>query len=139
MNGNGQQMALADAYFDPSGNGGLGAWSRPDAWSISAELDHHFTPEFTASLEGSVGGITWTNTSIYSTVSNSTSWLIGGIAHWDPVKNLDFEFELLYQSTSTSRPNGFVPGTGLAGDPRNVNWEGSSNGAAARFEVTRSW
>ena len=37
------------------------------------------------------------------TVSNSTTWLIGGVAHWDPVKNLDFEFELLYQSTTTRR------------------------------------
>ncbi len=135
VNGNGQQMALSDAYFDPAANGGLGAWSTPTAWSISAELDHHFTPEFTASLEGSVGGINWSSTSAYSLIYNSTTWLIGGVAHWDPVKNLDFEFELLYQSSSSSRPNGFVYVPGVS----NANWEGGSTGAAARFEITRSW
>ena len=36
-----------------------------------------------------------------SVVSNSQSWLAGVVAHWDPVKNLDFEFELLYQDTTT--------------------------------------
>ena len=54
VNGNGQQLALADTYFDPNGNGGLGSWSTPTAWSISAEFDHHFNEQFTASLEGFV-------------------------------------------------------------------------------------
>ena len=136
VNGNGQKMALADAYFDPNGNGGFGAWSTPTAWSISAELDHHFTPEFTGSLEGSVGGVNWSSTSALSTVYNGTSWLIGGVAHWDPVKNLDFEFELLYQSTHNSQPNGFVAGDGVTS---NATWQGNASGAAARFEITRSW
>ena len=65
-------------------------------------------------------------------VSNSNSWLAGVVAHWDPVKNLDFEFELLYQDTKTDQPNGFIPAT----KPRLAE---SRDGFAARFEVTRSW
>ena len=64
-------------------------------------------------------------------MSNATTWLVGGVAHYDPVKNLDFELELLYQNAQTDRPNSFA--TAGAG------YNGSASGAAARFEVTRSW
>jgi hypothetical protein len=66
-------------------------------------------------------------------VSNSYSWLGGVVAHWDPVKNLDFEFELLYQYANTQQPNGFIPGA------TNPTWVRVGDGFAARFEVTRSW
>ena len=92
VNGNGLQMAVADIYAF-----GGGAWQNPDAWSVSALFDHHFTPEFVGHIEGSVGGIDWNNTTPMSMVSNSTIWLIGGVLNYDPVKNLDFEFEVFYQ------------------------------------------
>ena len=63
-------------------------------------------------------------------LSNSTSFLLGPVFHYDPVKNLDFEFELLYQGTKTDRPTNLVVGT---------PWDGQANGFAARFEVTRSF
>jgi hypothetical protein len=124
-NGNGQQFALADTYYNGTG------WQTPTAWSVTAEFDHTFNPEFTASLEGSVGGISWGGGTNASVVSNATTWLIGGVAHYDPVKNLDFEFELLYQSTSNSTPNLFAATA--------TPWAGGASGAAARFEITRSW
>jgi hypothetical protein len=125
-NGNGQQFALADTYYNGTG------WQTPTAWSVTAEFDHTFNPEFTASLEGSVGGISWGGGTNASVVSNATTWLIGGVAHYDPVKNLDFEFELLYQSTSSSTPNSYNTKGASA-------WNGDASGAAARFEITRSW
>ena len=87
----GQQFAAADTYYNGTG------WQTPTAWSISAEFDHTFTPEFTGSIEGSYGGVNWSNGTAASVVSNATTWLVGGVGHYDPVKNLDFELELLYQ------------------------------------------
>jgi hypothetical protein len=52
---------------------------------------------------------------------------------WDPVKNLDFEFELLYQDSRTQVPNGFTPTAAVP------VWVEQGDGFAARFEVTRSW
>ncbi len=57
VNGNGQPMWLADAFFNPLTN----QWSTPSAWSVTSILEHHFTPQFYVDLEGSVGGIEWSN------------------------------------------------------------------------------
>ena len=54
------------------------------------------------SLEGSVGGVNWSNQVATADVSNSTSWLVGAVGNYDPVANLDFELEVLYQSTHTA-------------------------------------
>src|SRR5208283_4272659 len=42
VNGNGQPMYLADAFFNPLTN----SWSKPTAWSVAALFEHHFTPQF---------------------------------------------------------------------------------------------
>jgi len=128
VNGNGQQMALADTALNPDGV----TWATPTAWSVSATLDHHFSPEFTLSPEASYGEVNWSGTNATSMVSNSTTWLAGAVAHWDPVKAIDFEFELLYQNTHTSTPNGFLPTS-------NLTWQPNADGFAARFEVTRNF
>jgi len=133
VNGNGQQMALADTYENPSGL----SFARPDIWSVSAELDHHFSPQFVGSIEGSYGQVRWTGTDFSSVVSNSNSWLVGVVAHWIPVTNLDFEFEVLYQQSETQTPNGFVPGA--PGSGNNLTFQGRGEGFESRFEVTRNW
>ena len=51
VNGNGQPMFMQDAFFNPLTN----QWSTPTAWSVSALIEHHFTPQFYLDLEGSVG------------------------------------------------------------------------------------
>ena len=55
VNGNGQPMYLADAFFNPLTN----SWAKPTAWSICGLLEHHWTPTFYTDLEGSIGGINW--------------------------------------------------------------------------------
>ncbi|HEY2251251.1 MAG TPA: porin, partial [Planctomycetaceae bacterium] len=122
-NGNGQQMAIADTYENPSG----ASFATPDMWTVSAEIDHHFSPQFVGSLEGSYGQVRWRNTDFSSVVSNSNSWLIGVVAHWIPVTNLDFEFETLYMQSRTQTPNGFIPGTG-GPNGANVNFQGRGDG-----------
>jgi hypothetical protein len=130
VNGNGQQMALADTYENPTG----ASFATPTAWSVSAEIDHHFSPEFVGSIEGSYGQVRWTGTDFSSVVSNSNSWLVGVVAHWIPVHNLDFEFEVLYQQSQTQTPNGFTTAPGT-----NLTFQGRGDGFESRFEVTRNW
>ena len=86
VSGNGQQMAIADTYENPSGN----SFAKPEMWTVSAEIDHHFSPQFVGSLEGSYGQVRWQNTDFSSVVSNSNSWLVGVVAHWIPVDESRF-------------------------------------------------
>ena len=129
VNGNGQQMALADTYFNPIGM----AWrrrrfgrSRPSSPITSRRSSRSRSRAAMAKCVGPAPMRT-------SVVSNSKTWLAGVVAHWDPVKNLDFEFELLYQYCHTDQPNGFVPGDRIRPGSQ------YGDGFAARFEVTRSW
>jgi len=126
VNGNGQGIAIADTYEN---NDGL-TWATPSAWSIIADMDHHFSPEFSLSPEVAYASIHWTGTNATSVVSNSSSWIGGVVAHWDPVKNLDFEFELLYETSHVAQPNLYL------GPAPFVS---KSDGFASRFEITRSW
>jgi hypothetical protein len=123
VNGNGQAMAVADTFAN--NNGG---WAVPEAWSVTGWAQFAVNPQVTLGLEGSYGELRWNNTDAVTTLSSSRSFIVGGVAHYDPVKNLDFEFELLYQNTQTARP------TAIVGP-----WNGNADGFAARFEVTRSF
>ncbi len=140
VNGNGQAMALGDAFAN-----GNGTWATPTAWSVSGWAQFQVNPQVSLGVEGSYGQIRWTGTNPValggSLLSNSKSFLVGGVAHYDPVKNLDFEFELLYQNTTTDRPTGYLPGgvgCGVVGGVT-CTWHGKADGFAGRFEVTRSF
>jgi hypothetical protein len=145
VNGNGQPMILGDSYFNPLTN----SWSTPTAWSVSALLEHHWTPTFYTDLEGSVGQMLWSGQSGGVCVPggfcggtgvlspHATTWLIGADIGWNPVTNLNFDLELMYQHVTQSAPSGnigtifgngaFVPGA----------WEGDSSGFQGRLRVTR--
>jgi len=124
VNGNGQAMAVADTFAQNNGT-----WATPEAWSVTGWAQFAVNPQVTLGLEGSYGELHWTGKDpAGSPLSNSRSFLVGGVAHYAPVKNLDFEFELLYQNTQTARP------TSIRGP-----WNGNADGFAARFEVTRSF
>ncbi len=155
VNGNGQPMYLADAFFNPLTN----QWAKPTAWSIAASLEHHFTPEFYINPEASVGQIKWSNqggcgfaavatglcglNNLGGPLSPSaTSWIIGADIGWNPVTNLNFDLELMYQDTNQTKPNGVV-GTvyNLGGPGGSVfvpgAWQDNSSGCAGRFRITR--
>ena len=131
VNGNGQGMPLADSFSN-----GNGTWATPTAWSITGYAQATVSPTITLALEGSYGQINWNGQTNSSLLSNSRSFIVGGIAHYDPVKNLDFEVELLYQDTRTDQPSGYV----ASGAPGLTSaWQSKSDGFAARFQVTRNF
>ena len=154
VNGNGQPMYAADAFFNPLTN----QWSSPTAWSVAAIFEHHFTPQFYIDLEGSYAGLKWSNMgggcyllgfgcglaqAVQGPLSPSaTSWIIGADLGWNPVTNLNFDLELMYQDTNQTRPSGFL-GTvynfGGVGGAVFVPgaWEGNSSGFAGRLRITR--
>jgi hypothetical protein len=152
-NGNGQPMVLADAFFNPLTN----AWSTPRAWSVAALLEHHFTPQFYIDLEGAVGGIKWSNMGGGCNFAlpscllaqagqgplspSAISWIVGADLGWNPVTNLNFDLELMYQSTNQERPSGFLGTVYNWGQANEFfvpgDWKGNSNGFAGRLRITR--
>jgi hypothetical protein len=145
VNGNGQPMTLADAYFNPLTN----SWSAPRAWSVSGLLEHHWTPTIYTDLEGSVGGINWSNmnggiclpgvacvgTGVLS--PKAITWLIGADVGWNPVTNLNFDLELMYQHVNQDRPTALI-GTVLgSGAFIPGQWQGDSSGFQGRLRITR--
>jgi hypothetical protein len=153
VNGNGQPMFLPDAFFNPLTN----SWSAPTAWSISALFEHHFTPQFYIDLEGSVGGLKWSNMGggcNFALVScllaqaaqgplspSAFSWLVGADFGWNPVTNLNFDLELMYQSTNQATPSGFLGTVYNFGQSNEFfvpgGWKGVSDGLAGRLRITR--
>jgi Porin subfamily len=153
VNGNGQPMFMQDAYFNPLTN----TWAKPTAWSVSALVEHHFTPAFYIDLEGSVGQLKWGNQQggcalpvagcFISSFANgalspsATTWLIGADLGWMPVTNLNFDLELMYQSTNQQTPSGVVGTIYNWGQTNQFlapgAWEGNSSGFAGRFRITR--
>jgi hypothetical protein len=147
VNGNGQAIILGDAFFNPLNN----SWSTPRAWSVSGLLEHHWTPTFYTDLEGSVGEMMWSGqsggvcnaalfggclgTGIIS--PHAFTYLIGADIGWNPVTNLNFDLELMYQHVQQTAPSGnvgtifgsgaFVPGA----------WQGNSSGFEGRLRITR--
>ena len=152
-NGNGQPMWLADAFFNPITN----QWSSPTAWSVSGLIEHHFTPQFYLNLEGSIGGLNWSNMGggcyIYGfgcgiaqaaqgpLSPHAFSWIIGADLGWNPVTNLNFDLEMMYQSTNQSTPSGFAGTVYNYGQANEFfvpgDWHGNSSGFAGRLRITR--
>jgi len=153
VNGNGQPMFMQDAYFNPITN----QWSKPTAWSVSALIEHHFTPAFYIDLEGSVGQLKWSNqgggcslfgvgctlaSAAQGAISpTATTWLVGADLGWNPVNNLNFDLELMYQSTNQSAPNGFLGTVYNFGQSNQFfvpgDWHGVSDGFEGRLRITR--
>jgi Porin subfamily len=153
VNGNGQPMYLSDAFFNPITN----QWSTPTAWSVTALIEHHFTPQFYLDLEGSVGQLKWSNMGGGCYIlgfgcgvaqfaqgplsPSATTWILGADLGWNPVTNLNFDLELMYQSTNQSAPSGFLGTVYNWGQTNQFfvpgDWHGVSDGFAGRLRITR--
>jgi hypothetical protein len=140
VNGNGQPMYMADAYFNPLTN----AWATPTAWSVSGLIEHHWTPTIYTDLEGSIGGINWTGQN-GSTLGVGTglisphafTYLIGADIGWNPVTNLNFDLELMYQHVQQDAPSGNIGTVFSSGAFIPGAWQGDSSGFQGRLRVTR--
>ena len=132
VNGNGVMMPVADSYYVTSGSNS-GRWATPTAWAVTAIGEYHIGSTFAIDPEISYGQLTWNGLGTGGQLSpNSESWIGGAVFHWDPVAHLDFDIELLYQSTHQAQPTGFIAAGG-------VPWQANSNGLAGRFAVTRDF
>jgi hypothetical protein len=153
-NGNGQPWFSPDAFFNPITN----SWSKPTTWSVTALIEHHFTPQFYIDLEGSVGGFSWSNQGggcSFSLLPSCTladaaggalsphgiAYLVGADLGWNPVTNLNFDLELMYMDLNQAAPSGFLGTVYNWGQTNEFfvpgDWKGNSNGFAGRFRITR--
>jgi len=137
VNGNGLPMPIGDTWSN-----GDGTWATPTAWSIGATLEHHFSPVFSLDPEVSYAEVHWSGLpgNVIGTLGTGTvipkdseSWIVGAIAHWDPVPHLDFAFELMYQSTHTSTPLGTTLVAPVTSFPNHTD------GFEGRFYITRDF
>jgi hypothetical protein len=145
VNGNGQPMIIADSYFNPLTN----SWSTPTAWSVSGLLEHHWTPTFYTDLEASVGQMLWSGMGGGVTVPgfgsfgtgvlspHTTTWLIGADVGWNPVTNLNFDLELMYQHTTQNQPSALIGTVLNTGAFVPGQWQGVSAGFQGRLRITR--
>jgi Porin subfamily len=145
VNGNGQPMILADSYFNPLTN----SWSTPTAWSVSGLFEHHWTPTFYTDLEASVGQMLWSGmgggvivpgfgsvgTGVLS--PHTTTWLVGADVGWNPVTNLNFDLELMYQHTTQNQPSALIGTVLNTGAFVPGQWQGVSAGFEGRLRITR--
>jgi hypothetical protein len=151
VNGNGLSMPVGDTYYavgNPGGTAGAittSSFATPTAWSIGGTFEHHFSPVFSFDPEFAYAELHWSN-SLGNLPTNSQSFIVGAVAHWDPVPQLDFAFELLYQTTHQSTPGiWFTPGGAQVGtitSPTGVTTVGYKNdtdGVAGRFYITRNF
>jgi hypothetical protein len=150
-NGNGLPMAVGDTYFaigNAAGNNGaatMATFATPTAWSVGATFEHHFSPVFSFDPEIAYAELHWSN-SLGNLPSNSQSLIVGAVAHWDPVPQLDFAFELLYQTTHQSTPGiWFTPGGAQVGTTisptgvATIGYKNNTDGLAGRFYITRNF
>jgi Porin subfamily len=144
VNGNGQPMYMSDAYFNPLTN----QWATPTAWSVSTLIEHHWTPTIYTDFEGSIGGINWTGQSGSLLTAggpvgtglispHAFTYLIGADIGWNPVTNLNFDLELMYQHVQQDAPSGNIGTVYSSGAFIPGAWEGDSSGFQGRLRVTR--
>ncbi|MGO8798580.1 MAG: porin [Roseiarcus sp.] len=137
-NGNGLALSGGDAYFAPANKFGPGTWAAPTVWSASALFEHHFSPQFSFDPEVAYANLTWSNTN-GQLGSSAQSWLVGAVAHWDPLPLLDFALEVLYQNTHQSTPGLYT--TAPVGTINGVAaaFPNNTSGVAGRFYITRNF
>jgi len=136
VNGNGLAMSVGDNYFAGLNAAGNAIWATPTAWSATMLAEHHFSPQFSIDGEISYANLHWNN-SAGQLSSNADSWMGGFVFHWDPVPLLDFEVDLLYQTTHQSTPGNW--GTGSIDGVTPAGFPSHSDGFAGRLEITRNW
>jgi Porin subfamily len=128
VNGNGLPMVVADTWSN-----GDGSFATPTAWSIGGTFEHRFSPAFALDPEASYANLRWSGVIGNVIPAAANSWIVGGVAHWDPVPQLDFAVELLFQDTRQSRASGASLSPGVASFPADAD------GFAGRLYATRSF
>jgi hypothetical protein len=127
-NGNGLPMIVADTWSN-----GDRTWGTPTAWSIAGFFEHQLSPQFAFAPEASYLQLHWGGVKGAVIPANANSWIVGGVAHWEPAPFLDLAMELLYQRTQQSTPTGTDLVAPVAAFPN------KTDGFAGRFYITRDF
>jgi hypothetical protein len=143
VNGNGLAMSVGDTYYATGTNAAgkpISTWATPTTWMIGGTFEHHFSQVFSLDPQASYVQLNWSN-SLGQLSDNSESFIVGGVAHWDPVPLLDFSFELMYQNTHQSTPGNWVVAGKNVGTVDGVvsSFKNNTDGVAGRFYVTRNF
>jgi Porin subfamily len=139
--GNGLAASVGDTYYagvDPAGNN---VWATPTTWTIGASAEHHFSPQFSLDPEFSYVELHWSGTQGQLS-TNSQSFIGGVVGHWDPVPLLDFEVDLLYQSTHQSTPGNWGVGQIINANGVGITpaaFKSNNDGFTGRLQISRNW
>jgi hypothetical protein len=139
VNGNGLAMSVGDTYYATSVNAAgkaISEWATPTTWMIGGTFEHHFSPVFSLDPQASYAQLHWSN-SFGQLSNNSESFIVGAVAHWDPVPLLDFSFELMYQNTHMDTPAAW--GTTGTIDGKLAAFPNNTDGVAGRIYITRNF
>ena len=68
---------------------------------------------------------------------HAITYLVGADIGWNPVTNLNFDLELMYQHVSQDRPTALIGTVSNTGAFVPGQWQGDSSGFQGRFRVTR--
>ena len=131
-NGNGTLFPMADAIAT-----GTSSWALSNAWSLTGQLTWKVSPQFEIDPEvayssvdyGSSAAAAWDD----QLSQKATAWWVGAVFDWSPVKNLDFAFDAIYESSHQSTPL-FYNWTG-----ESLPFHNDSDGFNGRIHVVRSF
>jgi hypothetical protein len=128
-NGNGLEFPMADGVFDPLGN-----YHKSEAWSVAGQLTWKVSPNFEIDPEISYASVQYDNsTSAFWMISpKATAWWVGAVFDWSPVKNLDFAFDAIYESSHQDTPEYWSTAGGGA-------FQNNADGFNGRIHVVRSF
>ncbi len=134
-NGNGTLFPMADAIFT-----GNGTFALSNAWSLAAQLTWKLSPNFEidpevsyASVDYGSAAANFVDTPLSPVLSQSaTAWWVGAVFDWSPVKNLDFAFDAIYESSHQATPKDWD-------FFYNRPYDNTSDGFNGRLHIVRSF
>ena len=128
-NGNGALFPMADAIYT-----GGDSWKLSNSWSLASILTWKISPNFEIDPELSYASVDYgSSAAAYWDMSQKAyAWWAGAVFDWSPVKNLDFSFDAIYESSHQSTPVGWVAATDGA-------YHNDSDGFNGRIHVIRSF
>ena len=119
--------ATGDIYYDGT------SWQKPKIWTVAAGFDIPLGPTFKISPEASYGHVNL-STSADSFMSKNWEAFVGGATfEWAPVHNLTFDLDLLYESGSQDKPNGWATGSETSA------WKKNFDGFIGELRVERDF
>ena len=129
-NGNGLIFPMADGIFNPL----TGTFEKSKAWTAAAQLTWKVAPGFEIDPEVAYASVEYDSATaaLWQISPSATAWWVGAVFDWSPVKNLDFAFDAIYESSHQSTPAGWTTAV-------NGAFQNNADGFNGRLHVVRSF